>query len=76
MHKILHQVVDVSVPDCYLTPVSWNTPGHPLRFIQLQTNVDAYKYSFYPSAVRLWNALPTHVIEANSVDDFQSQLSS
>ena len=35
LYKILHQVVDVSVPDCYLTPVSWNTCGHPSRFIQL-----------------------------------------
>ena len=74
LYKILHQVVDVSVPDCYLTPVSWNTRGHPSKFIQLQTNMDAYKYSFYPSAIRLWNALPTYVIEANSCDDFQKHL--
>ena len=72
MYKILHQVVDVSVPECYLTPVSWNTCGHPLRFIQLHTNIDAYKYSFYPSGIiiRCWNALPTYVIEANSLYDF------
>ena len=43
---------NVSVPDCYLTPVSWNNRGHPSRFIQLQTNIDVYKYSFYPSAIR------------------------
>ena len=74
LYKILHQAVDVSVPDYYLTPVSWNTRGHPSRFIQLQTNIDAYKHSFYPSAIRLWNALPTYVIEANSLEDFQKHL--
>ena len=36
LYKILHQVVDVSVPDCYLTPVLWNTRGHPSKFIQLR----------------------------------------
>jgi len=72
MYKILHQVVDVSVPDSYLTP---NTRGHPSRFIQLQTNVVAYKHSFYSLTIRLWNALPIHVIEASSVDDFQNYLS-
>ena len=74
LYKILHQAVDVSVSGYYLTPVSWNTRGHPSRFIQLQTNIDAYKYSFYPSATRLWNALPTYVIEAGSLEDFQIHL--
>ena len=68
------KLVGVLVPDCYLTPVSWNTCGHASRFIQLQTNIDAYKYSFYPSAIRLWNALPTYMIEAKSLDDFQKHL--
>ena len=40
LYKILHQAVDVSVPDYYLTPVSRNTRGHPSRFIQLQTNIN------------------------------------
>ena len=72
--KILHQTVDVSVPDYYLTPVSWNTRDHPSRFVQIQTNIDAYKYSFYPSAIKLWNALPTYEIEANSLEEFQKYL--
>ena len=75
MYKVLHQVVDVSVPDSYFTLVSLNTRGHQSRFMQLQTNVDSYKYCFYPSMIRLWNTLPNHVIEANSVDVFQNYLS-
>ena len=76
MYKVLHQVVNVSVPDSYFTPVSLNTRGHQSRFMQLQTNVDSsYKYSFYPSTIRLWNTLPNHVIEANSGNVFQSYLS-
>ena len=74
MYKILHQVVGVSAPHCYLTPVSWNTHGHPLRFIQLQTNIDAYKL-FYPSAGSAIRLFPTYVIEANSLDDFQTFIS-
>ena len=50
--------------------------GHPSKCIQLHTNIDAYKCSFYPSVIRLWNALPNHVTEANSLNEFQSLLSS
>jgi len=41
MYKILHQAVDVSVPDSYLTPVSLNTCGHPsynCRLMLMLTN--------------------------------------
>ena len=34
---------------------------HPSRvgyFNQLQTMIDSYKFSFYPSVIRLWNSLP------------------
>ena len=55
MYKVLHQVVDVSVPDSYSTPVSLNTRGHQSRFMQLQTTVYSYKYSFYPTTIQLWN---------------------
>ena len=53
---------------------AWALPGPPLATPLLQTNIDAYQYSFYPSAIRLWNTLPTYVIEANSLEDFQRHL--
>ena len=64
MYKVLHQVVDDSVPDSYFTHVSLNTRGHQSKFMQLQTNVDSYKYSFYQSTIRLWNTLPNHMIDS------------
>ena len=42
MYKVLHQVVDVSVPDSYFTPVSLNTRGHQSRF--MLTNGDSYTF--------------------------------
>ena len=33
---------------------------------------DAYKYSFYCRTVRLWNALPSNVIDSSSQDTFKS----
>ena len=41
VYKVLHQVVDVSVPDSYFTPVSLSTCAHQSRFMQLQTNVNS-----------------------------------
>ena len=32
--------------------------GKDMYFNQLQTMIDCYKFSFYPSVIRLWNSLP------------------
>jgi len=41
---------------------------------QLQTVIDSYKFSFFPSVIRLWNALPPFVINFLTLDDFCTNL--
>ena len=54
MYKIIHQLV--CIPDDFLTP---KYPS--LRrgyFAQPDTRVDCFKFSFFPSVIKLWNLLP------------------
>ena len=50
------------------------TRGHPLRYLQPPTKIDAYKYSFFPSAIRIWNSLPSDIVKAETLDLFKSGL--
>ena len=51
MYKIVNNLIDSSPPEGCRQLSNSVTRGHPLRFTQLQTNVDSYKYSFYPYAI-------------------------
>ena len=72
LYKILHKVVSISN---YYIPITSNssTRGHSKRFQQLQAHLDVYQHSFFPSTLKLWNSLPTTVIEASNAEDFKRE---
>ena len=39
------------------------------------TLIDAYKYSFFPSTIKLWNQLPAGVINSLTLNQFCNSLS-
>ena len=41
---------------------------------QSYIKVDAYKYSFLPSTIKLWNTLPCDIVNQESVNNFQDKL--
>ena len=41
---------------------------------QSMTLIDAYKYSFFPSILKLWNQLPVDVIDSPTINDFCNNL--
>ena len=45
--------------DMHLFHSQSTTRGDDLRFHQPHTRVLAYKHSFFPSAIRIWNSLPS-----------------
>ena len=55
-------------------PMLHDTRGHSKRFIQPMTRIDSYLYSFFPSAIKLWNSLPQHVIDSKDYDQFKQRL--
>ena len=50
---------------------------HParLKLLTSHSTKDIYRYSFMPTAVRLWNTLPVDVITSPSVDVFRAHVS-
>jgi len=71
-YKIINNVVDVGFDDHLLMPA---TPYYTrCHLTQPYTRVDAYKYSFLPSAIKLWNTLPGSLINQEIVNHFQDKL--
>ena len=73
MFKITQSLVVIpSTP--YLHPVGATTRGHHHRLQISYARTDTYKGSFFPSGIRLWNALPPEATGAKSLDTFKSGL--
>ena len=46
----------------------------PLTILQLQASPSYYNYSFYPMTILLWNAMPSTLMEAESLGVFRVEL--
>jgi len=46
-------IVDINLSESHLQLTNSITRGHPLRLMQLQTNLDCYKHSFLPHAIKI-----------------------
>ena len=73
LYEIIHSSVNVSLPS-YITHRTTHTKGSNLKFIQPDTAIDAYKYSIFPTSIRLWNNLPRDTISCNNLDSFKGHL--
>ena len=75
MFKIIHHLVDIQASS-YLTPAATTqyTRGHHMRFTQPFTRIDSYLYSFFPSSIKLWNALPNYVIDSTNIEQFKQRI--
>ena len=70
MHVIFNNLV--SVPnDCLTSIPPYLRSGY---FNQLSTRVDSFKFSFFPSTIRLWNSIPPYVINSCTHDQFCTRL--
>ena len=71
MYRIINNLVDIPA-EKYLTHSGTSTRGHETRFLVPYCSVNAYKSSFFPSTIRLWNSLPATAVTAPSLDAFKS----
>ena len=75
LYKILNN--KIAVPHDYIIRTVLATHGHDFRFIQLASRTNTYLIcmnSFFPSTVRLWNTLPSYVIDSTDLDNFKTNL--
>ena len=70
MYKIVNNLVDIPA-DQYLTTAEASTRGHQQRYLVPFCSVNAYKGSFFPTAICLWNTLPASTISSPSIDNFK-----
>ena len=69
LYRINHKLVDVTTKSFAAAPA--RTKGSAYRFYQTFTCVDAYKYSFFPSAVGLWNKSTHELVSQPSEEMFR-----
>ena len=74
MYRTVNNLVEIPA-DQYLTAAGVSTTGHQQRLLVQYCSINAYKGSFFSSAVRLWNSLPASTISAPTMDDYKILIS-
>ena len=69
MYKITHQLVDMKLSD-YITYNHGTTRGHYYKLTIPFSRTDSYKYSYFPTTIKLWNKLLKETVNATSINDF------
>ena len=47
------------------------TRGHSYKLYQLPMRINSYAISFFPDAVKLWNNLPTLIVNTDDLEHFK-----
>ena len=75
LFKVIQDLVDIPAA-AYLTPASTRTrANHTKKLKQISSRSDAYKFSFFPRTIPVWNSLPATVAEAPDLVSFKQGLS-
>ena len=75
LFKVIQDLVDIPA-SAYLTPASTRTRAyHTKKLRQISSKSDAYKHSFFPRTIPVWNPLPATVAEAPDLVSFKQGLS-
>ena len=59
--------MDITPPAC-LIHNHLPTRGHTKTFHAILPSVDAYKFSFYPRVITIWNTLTAYMVDAPNLD--------
>ena len=73
LYKITNGLVEMP-PQYHPKPQIQQRRGHPHMYQHHQPSVDAYKYAFLPRTIIDWNALPSQVFAATSLQNFKQRL--
>jgi len=73
MYKIMNNLVDVPTNTILLLS-TLQLRGYTEKLQQLPCRVNAYTYSFFPQAIKLWNSLPQYLISSPDFHTFKERL--
>ena len=74
LYKVVNRQVDWEPPRGLLVPATRSLRGRSDRFLQPHSRTDAHLHSLFPSAIRMWNALPQEAASAPSISSFKSSV--
>ena len=77
LHKILHNEshpLHSELPDSFQPArfTRYALRANTRAFREVRCNTNQYKRSFIPAAARLWNLLPTHIVESRDLQKFKT----
>ena len=70
-YKSINNLIYLPIPVSVRPADSRTRSKHSYKFRHIATNTNAYKYSFFPRTIPLWNSLPTTVVPATNPEAFQ-----
>ena len=72
MYKVVHHLIAVPVyHHPTMAEITSTHHSHAWKFQTIRTNINVYKYSFFPRTITLWNQLPPPVIPVPDLDAFK-----
>ncbi len=72
--KTVNELHAVPTPPYLNIQSRYTRQQHPLVFNTIRTEVDIYRFAYFPRTVRVWNLLPVEIVTAPSVDCFAARL--
>ena len=71
-YEVVHHLITVPVyHHPTMAEITSTRHSHAWKFQTIRTNINIYKYSFFPRTIILWNQLPPPVIAVPDLDAFK-----
>ena len=74
LYKTIHGLVACELPEYLSHAPRSGRAGHSLQLSIPHASIDAYRYSFSPRTIRIWNIFPAALVQAPSVNSFKEEL--
>ena len=74
MYRIVRQQIAIDREIMTKSSAS-NNRGHSWKFHLPYARTQAYKFSFFPSTIRLWNLLLAEAVDSPTIDAFRNRIS-
>jgi len=73
VYKVIHEIVDLTLTD-YITFNRRVTRGHEYKLTIPTLKIDPYRFSFFPSTIKLYNNLHPVTVHSLSITEFNNLL--
>ena len=77
VYKIVHDIYDPITTKLLLTRISDKSitrKRHNYKLTKKRTNKNGYKFFFTNRIIDIWNNLPGHIVDANSINSFKNKI--